>query len=81
MSATAVQLGGSATVSLVDYVQAFVINGTADSQIDWTVTSTGSATVSVEGQSGLTFSTDLDARSITLNSGGSGAATVTVAAT
>lgn len=79
VSGEQIQLGGSATVTLANYVQPFVINGTSD-MIDWTVTSSGSATVTVEGQSGLNFSTPASQTSIVLNSSGTGNASVAVEA-
>jgi hypothetical protein len=80
VSGEEIELGGSATVTLANYVQPFIINGTSD-MIDWTVTSTGStANVSVTGQSGLSFSTPASQTSIVLNSSGTGAASVAVSA-
>jgi len=64
---------------LANYFQPFIINGTSN-LIDWTVTATGNASVAVEGQSGLTFTTAPTATSIVLNSSGSGNSTVSVQA-
>lgn len=81
VSAEQIELGGSATVALEKWVPGFVINGTAASTIDWTVTASGAgATISVEGQSGLTFSTPLTQTSIVLESSGTGVSNVAVQA-
>jgi hypothetical protein len=77
ISSEQVELGGSATATLANYIAPFVINGTSD-LIEWTVASIGAAGVDVEGQSGLVFSTGTDVTSIVINSSGSGAAAVDV---
>jgi hypothetical protein len=83
-SATQVELGGEATVTVSKLVNSGnVSNGTATANnvINWTITKTGTADVAVTGQTGTSFTTALSEPSITLTSSGSGAASVEVGAT
>jgi hypothetical protein len=81
-SSGSAELGGSITFNLSKWISALRINSAVDeSTIDWTVTRTsGTADVSVEGQTGLIFSKTVTEPSIVVTTSGSGTANVSVAA-